>query len=1045
MAFGHTHGPDHHQHHDHGSGHGSHHEHDHQAELAMLVATTVVVGLLVGADLLLGAVSWGGQYRRPFGISLSMAAAIIGGGRVVYLALAALLEGRIGADIALAVACVAAALMGEYFVAAEVVFIALVGECLEAFTFERAQRAIQKLLEYRPRTARVLRDDQEVEIAAEALKIGDVVVVRPGERIAADGVVVRGRSAVDQAVLTGESLPVDKGENDPVYTGTFNQFGRLEVRAEKVGNETTLGQVIRLMGQAQSQRSPLERAADRYARLFLPAVLIAALLVFLATNAPGLWRWGRTGERALLDLMPTLAVLVVACPCALILATPAAVLAATARLARRGVIVKGGAALERLARVDAFAFDKTGTLTEGRPELADRVPRGPWSQDDLLRLAAAAERPSEHPLARLLVATAERLGIALPPVDDFQAQPGAGVAARVRDDGGPESGPGGMPRQVLVGNLRLFRERGIVVEAEVEEVLKKLDDVGQTALLVAVDGVVAGVLGARDKVRREAHDVIHDLKHLGLRDLTILTGDRLAPAKAVAKKVHVKQVEAELTPADKAEWVHRRQHEGRVVAMLGDGINDAPALAMADAGIALGGVGADIAAEAGSVILMGEPLEPLPETIRLARQTMRIIRQNILVFAFGLNGLAIVLAAFRVLGPVAAAITHQIGSLLVLLNAIRLLGFERWEQSGPVRAARGLLETCRRCRPSDLSTWAWAHRRALLRVGVCAVVLAYLGSGITVIGPDQVGVLRRFGRFQEPLLEPGLHIRLPVPMEMVTKIEPELVRVARIGPVGAAPTLSARGPIAWNATHGARRDEAALFFTGDENLVELACVVEYRYTTPGAAALLFGAAAIEPTVAAVAEGVFREAVGRTLLEDLLVADRRGFEADVHRRLQARLWGAGLKVGIDRVRVVDAHPPREVVPAYRDAAAAVSDAARYRNEAEAYAAEQHWSALAEAQGRRDAAATRAEQLRNRARGEQQAFLARVSAHAARPDLTEFRLLWDTLAAAYVDRPKLILDPHAGGHRHVWLADPERIGLGRALLQAPAESAGPEPED
>src|SRR5947209_9365460 len=400
MAFGHAHAPDHHHHH--GPGRPEP-EHDHEAELRTLVATTLVVGLLLAADLVLGA--WGGADRRPFGIPLSLAAAVIGGGRVVYLALAALLEGRIGADIALAVACVAAALLGEYFVAAEVVFIALVGECLEAFTFERAQRAIQKLLEYRPRTARVLRDGEEVEVAADALKVGEVVVVRPGERIAADGVVVRGRSAVDQAVLTGEGLPVDKGEGDPVYTGTFNQFGRLEVRAEKVGAETTLGQVIRLMAQAQSQRSPLERTADRYARYFLPAVLVAATLIFLGTNAPGLWRWGRSGERAVLDLMPTLAVLVVACPCALILATPAAVLAATARLARRGVLVKGGAALERLARVDAFAFDKTGTLPEGRPELGDRVVLDPSvDADELLRLAASAERSSEHPLARLVVA-----------------------------------------------------------------------------------------------------------------------------------------------------------------------------------------------------------------------------------------------------------------------------------------------------------------------------------------------------------------------------------------------------------------------------------------------------------------------------------------------------------------------------------------------------------------------------------------------------------------------------------------------------------------
>ncbi|HEY2636281.1 MAG TPA: cation-translocating P-type ATPase, partial [Solirubrobacteraceae bacterium] len=560
-------------------------------EARALVATTVIVGLLLGLDLILG-LAGAEAYRRPFGVSLSLIAAVIGGGRVIYLALAALLEGRIGADIALAVACVAAGLMGEYFVAAEVVFIALVGECLEAFTFERAQRSIQKLLEYRPRSARVIRDGEEVEVAADALRVGDRLVVRPGERIAADGTVVAGRSAVDQAVLTGEGLPVDKGEGDPVFTGTVNQFGRLEVRAEKVGTETTLGQVIRLLAEAQRNKSPLERTADKYARMFLPAVLAASTVVFLGTNAARLWGWSRTGLAPAIDLMPTLAVLVVACPCALILATPAAVLAATARLARRGVLVKGGAALERLAKVDTVAFDKTGTLTEGRPEVGDVLAFGGASVEHILWLAASAEQSSEHPLARLVVAQARSRGLTLAGVDDFQAQPGAGVWATLRDGDG---------LRVLVGNLRLVREQGLEVTPEVESALNGLDDSGQTALLVAEVGRVVGAIGARDRVRAEAHDVIHDLKHLGLRDLTILTGDRPAPAKAVAKKVHVKQVEAELTPADKAEWVHRRQHEGRVVAMVGDGVNDAPALATADVGLALGGVGADIAAEAGSV------------------------------------------------------------------------------------------------------------------------------------------------------------------------------------------------------------------------------------------------------------------------------------------------------------------------------------------------------------------------------------------------------------------------------------------------------------
>jgi len=1017
-----------HAHHDH-----EHDHHDHEAELRWLVGTTVVVGLLLGLDLVLGV--WGSEWRRPFGVSLSLIAALIGGGRVVYLALAALFEGKIGADIALAVACVAAGVLGEYFVAAEVVFIALFGECLEAFTFERAQRAIQKLLEYRPRQARVVRDGREVEVLAEALAVGDVVVVRPGERIAVDGTVVAGRSAVDQAVLTGEGLPVDKGEGDPVYTGTFNQFGRLEVRADKVGAETTLGQVIRLLADAQGKRSPLERTADRYARRFLPAVLIAAMLVFLGTNFGPLWRWAREGAAPAIDLMPALAVLVVTCPCALVLATPAAVLAATARLARRGVLVKGGAALERLARVDTLAFDKTGTLTEGKPELGDLIALTPWDDDDLLRLAAAAERPSEHPLARLLVAEANRRDLDVPEVEDFHAQPGAGVSARIRGEGGRW--------YVLVGNLRLFREHDIALPEDVEKGLEGLDQAGQTALLVAVDGQIAGVIGARDRVRPEAHDLVHDLKHLGLHDLTILTGDRPAPALAVAKKVHIKQVESELTPAAKADWVHRRQHEGRVVAMIGDGINDAPALALADAGLALGGVGGDIAAEAGSVILMGDPLRPLPEAIDVARRTVRVIRQNILIFAFGVNAVAVVLAGLRLLGPVAAAIFHQIGSLLVLLNALRLLGFEGWKGRGAARLADRFILVCRSCRPSNLSHWVWEHRRAWVRrLGVLAIV-GYLVSGITVIAPEQVGLVKRWGQYRAPRLGPGLHVRFPAPWETVLKVEPDTVRVARVGLAG--PPSRTSGSVAWNASHGARRDESALFFTGDENLVELAGVVEYHYTEAAVADLLFNVAAIEPSVVAVAEGVFREAVGHTKLEEILVANRRDFEDNVARRLRERLAASGPRVAIDRVRVVDAHPPREVVPAYRDVSTAVSDADRFRNDAEAYAAEQNWEALAEAKAQRDAAATQATQLKNRAEGERRAFLARQSAHASRPDLSEFRLLWDTLASAFAGRSKLILDPRARGRRQVWLADPDRLGLGRALAQPPAERVVTVPED
>jgi heavy metal translocating P-type ATPase len=1030
-------------HHGHGAEHGidSHHRHDPDAERRALWAATVVVGALLVADLALAAVD--SPWRSPFGVPLALIAAVIGGGRVIYLALTALFEGTIGADIALAIACVAAACLGEYFVAAEVVFIALVGECLEALAFERAQRAIGNLVDVYPRTTRVLRGGAEVEVSIDELAAGDVIAVRPGERIGVDGTVVRGRSAVDEAVLTGESLPVDKGEGDPVYTGTVNQFGRLEIRADKLGAESTLGQVVRLLDDARRHRSPIERTADRYARRFLPAVLTVSLVVFAVTNGPALWRLVTTGVSPTIDHMPTLAVLVVACPCALVLATPAAMLAATARLARKGVLVKGGAAIESLARAGTIAFDKTGTLTEGKPELGDCIAfDGTASADDLLRLAAAAEQPSEHPLARLLVAEATRRGLALPAVDDFQAQPGAGVLAHVRLPSADASHP---ITTVLVGNLRLMREHGLTVPPEVEQALEGLDHTGQTALLIARDGKITGVIGARDRVRPEAHDVIHDLKHLGIKDLTILTGDRTAAARAVARKVHIKTVEAELTPAAKAEWVEQKKRDGCVVAMVGDGINDAPALARADVGLALAKVGGDLAAEAGSVILLGQPLAVLPETIRLARHTVRVIRQNILFFAFGFNAVAVALAGLRLLGPVPAAIVHQVGSLLVLVNALRVLGFERWHSSRIVRRCDQLLTACTRCRPSAAVDWAWQRRRKVAQASLVLAALLYLASGITVIGPDQLGVLTRFGRYEPPLLRPGLHVHLPVPFETVVAVEPDRTRVARVGLPG--PAAPGSKPVAWSATHGTVRDESALFFTGDENLVELAGVVEYHWSEARLPTLLFGVASVDDAVHLAAEGAFREAAGRSALQSILTSDRQGFESNVAGRLRAQLSASGVDVVIDRVRVVDAHPPREVVPAYRDVSAAVSDAERMKNQAHAEAAQLHWSALAESEAIRDQARVHATLLVSRASGQGAAFRAKAKAHWQSPALTEFRLLWDTLAATLPGRTKLILDPQAHGRRHLWLADPETLGPAarRALAPYSTGTRAPEPDD
>jgi Cu+-exporting ATPase len=993
---------------------GEHAPHD---DHRSLYAFTALLGLLIGADVLFWALGLEG-WRTPLGGSLVWAAAVLGALRIVYGALEALVAGRIGADIALAQACLAALFLGEPFVAAEVVFIAMVGEVLEAVTAARAMRAIGRLFEQTPRTARVRRDGVETTVPISQVVVGDLVVVGPGERVPVDGPVVAGRSAVDQAALTGESAPVDKGPGEPVYTGTINQFGRIEVRAEKVGHETTLGQVLRLVAEAQHRKAPLQRTADRYARYFLPVVQAVALLTLLA----GYWRgWPDTWHRAV-------AVLVVACPCALILATPAAILASLAWLARHGVVAKGGAAIERLAACDTFAFDKTGTLTLGRPELSRVVPLGDWGEDEVLQLAATAEQSSRHPLAGTIVREAKERGLDPGPVEDVVALPGAGVSARCRDDSGE--------RSVLVGNRRLLAEQGLTLDERAEGALKELDAKGETALMVAVDGAVVGLIGTRDAVRPEAHDVVHDLKHLKITEVAILTGDRPSAAAVVAKRTHIKVVEAELLPADKAEWVRGRQAAGRRVAMVGDGINDAPALAQADVGIALGGVGADLAAEAGDLVVLGEPLRALPDLVRLSRATVAVIRQNIVGFAFGLNAVAMGSAALGWLGPVPAAVLHQAGSLLVLLNAMRLLAFGDWRESAPVRRlralGRGIGRLDERFDMGRLAPWLRAKWRLVAGLAAAAALVVYGTWNWTAIGPGEVGLLQRQGRFVGPL-GPGLHLRWPPPLERVTRLEPERVRGLAIG-FRAGSAESGGGAVRWESGHGrealARRDDEALLLTGDGQLIELAATVQYR-VAPDAEGLrryAFGADDADAALRPLAEAAIRSVVGRRALDGLLTDRRPEAERAALEAMRERVARYGLGLVVVGVAFQDVHPPLAVVDAYRDVSRAERERQRKVNEGQTYLAER----LARARGLATATVNRAEADRQgrvaRAAGEAEAYRALQGVRSVSPALTDHRLYWDAIAAALAGKPKVVLDPaQAAQRRHLILNELPLIGI------------------
>ncbi|NLK34117.1 MAG: copper-translocating P-type ATPase [Gracilibacteraceae bacterium] len=554
--------------------------------------------------------------------------------------------------------------MDLYFESAGVIItLILLGKSLEAVSKGRTSEAIKKLMGLAPKTAIVIQGNEEIEIPIEEVEVGDIIAVKPGSKIPVDGEVVEGLTAIDESMLTGESIPVEKNPGDKVFAASINKTGSIRFKATKVGSDTALAQIIKLVEDAQGSKAPIAQMADIVSGYFVPIVFAIATLSALAWYFIG-------GETPVFSLTIFISVLVIACPCALGLATPTAIMVGTGKGAEYGVLIKGGEALETAHKIKTIVFDKTGTITEGRPEITDIITTKIIDRKKLLQLAASAEKGSEHPLGEAIVHGAQKENLDILKVEKFNAIPGHGIEVEIEG------------KNILLGNRKLMKERNISL-SELEAESDRLASEGKTPMYAAVDNQLAGIIAVADIVKESSAKAIKKLHEMGI-EVAMITGDNHKTAEAIAKQVGIDRVLAEVLPQDKANEIKKLQSEGKKVAMVGDGINDAPALAQADIGIAIGS-GTDVAMESADIVLMRSDLMDVPTAIQLSKSTIRTIKQN-LFWAFGYNTAGIPLAAGvlhisggPMLNPIFAAAAMSLSSVSVLTNALRLKGFKPYK------------------------------------------------------------------------------------------------------------------------------------------------------------------------------------------------------------------------------------------------------------------------------------------------------------------------------------------------------------------------------
>lgn len=582
---------------------------------------------------------------QPWGENLAWICVVICGIPLLYLAVRRIIYNKgiskISSALLISMAMIAAICIGDLFAAGEVAFIMEVGALLEDMTTNRAKKGLKNLISLAPDTGRIVRDGVETVVPVSEIRKGDVLRILPGETIPADGVILAGETSVDQSVMTGESLPVDKAAGDSVFSGTINRFGSVDIETVKVGEDSSLQKLIRMVEDAEKNQAPTQRIADKWASRLVPAALLIAVIAYIVTK----------------DIVRAVTVMVVFCPCALVLATPTAIMAAIGQATKHGVIIKSGEALEKMGKVDTIAFDKTGTLTYGKLQVSDIVPFTGLSETALLTLTAAAESRSEHPLGKAITEKAASVGVTLPQIEDFRMEAGKGISARI--DG----------TQYFFGNEKYINEIGIKTDDSTHAVLDRLRGEGKASVLASDGTKMTGIIALSDTIRPEAPEMIKRLGEMKTKAV-LLTGDNRKAAEYLASRVGISEVRADLLPEEKVESITLLKRNGKV-CMIGDGVNDAPALKTADVGVAMGAMGSDIAVDAADVALMDDNISKLPYLKWLSNTTIKTIKSAI-TLSMCINFVAVTLSVLGVLNPTTGALVHNAGSCFVVLLAALL-------------------------------------------------------------------------------------------------------------------------------------------------------------------------------------------------------------------------------------------------------------------------------------------------------------------------------------------------------------------------------------